>query len=131
MQVQMGASTLLIKVQLKRCGMAVRLIVKSSEYNNKRKPDPKLITRMLNAYDWFERLTSGKADSIQSIAKEERVSSSYVTRVVHLAFLAPEFVKRIATGDNPPEFNVDCLIRKVPLSNDWDVQHQLLGFPIL
>ena len=51
-------ATIQIPVQLKRCGMAVRLIVKSSEYNNKRKRDPKLITRMVKAYDWFERLTS-------------------------------------------------------------------------
>jgi hypothetical protein len=35
------------------------------------------------------------------IAKEERVTSSYVTRVMYLAFLAPDIVERILRGDYP------------------------------
>ena len=119
-----------IPIALKRCGMAVRLIVQSSGSDNKRKPDPKLIAKMAKAYEWFERIASGKADSIQSIAKEEQVGSSYVTRVMHLASLAPDIVKRIARGDHPPELTIDRLIRMVPFPNNWDEQRKLLRVPI-
>ena len=31
--------------------------------------------KVTKAYDWFERITSGRADSIQFIAQEEQVGS--------------------------------------------------------
>jgi hypothetical protein len=47
------------------------------------------VTLFAKADDWFARLTSGEAGGIRSIAQQEKVSSSYVVRVVQLAFLAP------------------------------------------
>jgi len=47
---------------LKRCGMAVRLVVHAARASHRR-PDPKLIALLHKADDWCTRLTSGRADS--------------------------------------------------------------------
>ena len=53
-------------------------------------------------------------------------TSSYVSRVLHLAFLAPDIVQRIASGHSP-QLNARQLIRQVPLPIDWTQQRELLG----
>ena len=76
----------------------------------------------------FTRLVTGDADGIRSIAKVEKVSSSYVVRVVHLAFLAPEIAFAIARGEQPPTRTAQWLMRSVPLPLAWNEQHAKLGF---
>jgi len=116
-----------VPVELKRCGMAVRLIVRTPGETTIRKPDPKLVARIAKAHKWFARLSSGQYDSIKAISQEEQVTSSYVTRVIYLAFLAPDIVQRIIQGDHPPELNTDRLIHMVPLPVAWDEQRVLLN----
>ena len=118
---------IVVPVQLKRCGMAVRLIVPSSGNDLSQRPDPKVAALMAKAHDWFARLTSGRRNSIQAIAQEEDVSSSYVTRLIHLAFLDPEIVQRLLRGDHPPELNTTALTRMAPLPLDWAAQRTRLG----
>ena len=116
-----------VPVELKRCGMAVRLIARIPGESRMTRPDPKLAAIVAKAHDWFARLSSGRRDSVGAIAREERVTSSYVTRVVHLAFLAPDIVQRILRGDHPLELNAERLIRIVPLPPAWGEQRALLA----
>jgi hypothetical protein len=51
-----------------------------------------------------------------------------VTRVTHLALLAPDIVQSIVRGEHPPSLNADRLIRQVPLPMVWNEQRALLGF---
>ena len=89
-------------VQLTRCGTALRSIVRPAGESATRGVDAKLVSLISKAHDWFERLSSGRCDSVQAIAQQEQiVSSSYVTRVIYLAFLAPDIVQRIVRGEEP------------------------------
>ncbi|MBX9883560.1 MAG: recombinase family protein [Novosphingobium sp.] len=117
-----------VPVQLKRCGMAVRLIVRPAGQSATRGVDAKLVALISKAHDWFERLSSGRCDSMQAIAQEEQIaSSSYVTRVIYLAFLAPDIVQRIVRGEQPVDLTADRLIRMGPLPLAWEDQRVLLG----
>jgi DNA invertase Pin-like site-specific DNA recombinase len=116
-----------VPVQLSRSGMAVRLIVRAPGEAGPHKPDPKLVALLAKAHEWFEKLTSGRSNSLQSISREEGVSSPYVSRVVHLAFLAPDIVQRIVRGDCAQDLNSDRLIRMAPLPIAWDDQRAALG----
>ncbi|MBP6224672.1 MAG: hypothetical protein KA439_06385 [Rhizobacter sp.] len=117
-----------VPVQLKRCGMAVRLIVRPAGESATRGVDAKLVALISKAHDWFERLSSGRCDSVQAIAQEEQIaSSSYVTRVIYLAFLAPDIVQAIVRGEQPVELTADRLIRMGPLPVAWEDQRALLG----
>ena len=116
-----------VPVQVKRCGMAVRMIVRAPGTPVNRKPDSKLIALISKAHKWFEKLTSGRYDSIKAIAQDEKVTPSYVTHVIYLAFLDPGIVQRILSGDHPLELSADRLIRMVPLPESWVEQRKLLG----
>ena len=117
-----------VPVQVKRCGMAVRLIVSASGESVTRGADAKLVALISKAHDWFERLSSGRCDSVQTIAQQEQIaSSSYVTRVIYLAFLAPNIVQAIVRGEQPVDLTADRLIRMGPLPVAWEDQRVLLG----
>ncbi|MGB8409706.1 MAG: hypothetical protein WCE58_07355 [Gallionella sp.] len=86
-----------------------------------------MIALIAKAHKWFAKLTSGECTGIQGIAKQEKVGSSYVTRVIHLTFLDPCIVQKILQGAHPPELSADRLIRMVPLPESWEEQRKLLG----
>lgn len=117
-----------VPAQLKRCGLAVRLIVKASNEGNTRTPDSRLVTLLAKAQRWFKSLSSGQADSVLSIAQEHRLESRDVTRVIYLAFLAPDIVQRIVRGHHPANLCVKRLLTMAPLPLDWGEQRRLLGF---
>jgi len=115
-------------MQMKRCGQAVRFIVQSPSLLQTGTPDPKLIALLARAHDWFGRLSSGTDVEVSSIAAASGFSASYVTRVMYLAFLAPDIVRRIVKGDHPPDLGTDRLMRSVPLPLSWAEQRSALGF---
>ena len=117
-----------VPVQLKRYGLAARLIVKSPASETPHAPDATLVALLAKAHDWFGRLSSGRSSSLASIAAEEEVGSTYVSRIIHLAFLAPDIVQRIAKGEHPSELTAKKLRRLLPLPEDWAEQRALLGF---
>lgn len=113
--------------QLKRCGMAMRLVLPSTGQQPRRGADPKLVGLLTKAHDWFERLRLGQCDSVQEIAREEQVTGSYVARVIQLAFLAPDIVQKIQRAEHPLEINANGLLRMVPLPLCWEEQRAQLG----
>ncbi len=73
-------------------------------------------------------LSSGHSDSVLSIAQEHGLASSQVTRVIYLAFLAPDIVNRIVRGEQPVDLNVKRLSALAPLPLDWSEQRRVMGF---
>jgi site-specific DNA recombinase len=63
------------------------------------------------------------------IAKGNGVGKQYVSRLVRLAFLAPEMVERIAAGRQPPEVTAQALrTGRFDVPVDWVAQRRALGF---
>src|SRR2546427_13221877 len=60
--------------------------------------------------------------------KVNQISSSYVTRVIYLAFLAPDVALAIARGEQPVTLTAKQLLLSVPLPPDWVEQRHRLGF---
>lgn len=116
-----------VPVKLKKCGLAVRLIVKATGVARTRKPDPKIIALITKGHEWLERLTSGRDDSLGAIAKEEKVSGSYITQLIYLAFLDPDIIQQILKGNYPEELTAKRLMQIVPLPVAWSEQRAVLG----
>jgi hypothetical protein len=117
-----------VPVQLRRCGMAVRLIVRSPHALGLRGPDIKLVAALAKAQRWFASLSSGRSAVVLDIAQEHGVTSSYVTRMVYLAFLAPDIVLRIVRAEQPIGLDTKQLLNLVPLPSEWCEQRRVLGF---
>ena len=120
--------TLKVPIQVRRCGYAVRLLIPGS-HTIRQTPDARLINQIAKAHDWLKRLTSGQVKSIKEIAMAEGVTNSYVRRIIHRVFLAPDIVRAILNGTQPPDLSMESLKRFIPLPIDWNEQRKLLGFP--
>jgi len=65
------------------------------------------------------------------IGKREKVGKRYVSRIIRLAFLAPEIVEQTVKGCQPTELTAESLLRdrtQLPLA--WESQHRTLGFSL-
>ena len=125
---EVATTSITVPMLLKRCGPAVRLIVRASYSGKGRAPDPRLVALLAKAQRWFKSLSSGQRDSVLSIAQEQGLASSEVTRVIYLAFLAPDIVERIVRGEHPIELNIKRLLAAAPLPMEWGEQRRVLGF---
>ena len=93
-----------------------------------REPDQRLVALLAKAQRWFTSLSSVHSDSVLSIAQEHGMASKDVTRVVFLAFLAPDIVERIVRGAQPIDLGVKRLLAMAPLPMDWAEQRRVLVF---
>lgn len=54
-----------------------------------------VIRAIARAWDWRRRLESGEVATLQDLAKAERVTLPFVSRVIRLAYLSPTILERI------------------------------------
>ena len=65
--------------------------------------------------------------SPKQIAEQEGCGPSYVSRLIWLAFLAPDIVEKIRRGQQPPELTASRLKDLAPLPMGCPEQRVLLG----
>lgn len=104
----------------------MRLLVTGTQ-SQRREPDARLIALQAKAQRWLEQLTSGKTGSIADIATAEGVTRAFVLRVIYRAFLAPDIVRAMLDGAQPPGLTSDAIKQCVPLPIDWAAQRKMLG----
>jgi site-specific DNA recombinase len=100
--------TLTCPAALSRSGLAMRLIQPDGRTMGEPKPAANLIKLILKGRGWWARLASGEVD-ISTLAREEGLTPSYVTRVTRLAFLAPRVVEAILAGRQPARLDAGHL----------------------
>jgi hypothetical protein len=127
MSVSLDALTLRVPVRLKLCSGEMRLVIPPGQGQELRpRPNATLIKALARAHRWKERLFSGGAPSTSAIAKEEGVTERYVSRIMRLAFLAPDIVEAILDGYQPVDLELERLIKGIPLV--WEEQRRVFGF---
>lgn len=92
---------------------------------NSRSPDYTLIKAVARAYRWRKILEVGDMGTIAELAEHEKVSPSYLTRVMRLTLLAPDIIEAILDG-NPPSVGMTDLLD--PMTPVWAEQRALLGY---
>ena len=91
--------------------------------------DSTILKATARARRCFDDLVSGRADSMVEIGKREGVGKRYVSRMIHLAFLAPAIIEGIVEGRQPPELTAQFLSTgRGDLPQSWQAQEKLLGF---
>lgn len=108
------------EVQLSRSGRALRLVHFDGKPAGLATSDPGLVQLLVRARKWWARLSSGEID-IASLAREEKVNDSWISRVVRLNFLAPAIVDAILAGSQPITVTAATL-RASDLPTRWDQQ---------
>jgi hypothetical protein len=62
------------------------------------KIDDALVKALARAHRWRRMLESGAYGTLAEMADAERISQSYVSRILRLTLLAPDIVERILDG---------------------------------
>ena len=88
--------------------------------------DPVLVRLLVRAHAIRVRLLKDPSLTLREIAVEEGVGGSYVSRLIRLAFLAPDIVTAILNGSHPPQLTANRLMDDTRLPLDWRVQRELL-----
>lgn len=76
-----------------------------------RSQDPHILRALGRAWAWRRRLESGDAATIQDIARVEKVTDRYVSRILRLAYLSPDVLERLLLWRTPPSVSVIDLIK--------------------
>ena len=119
---------LLVPFALKRRGNEAKLIIGDHAQAPALVDEP-LIKIISNAHRWMHQLQSGAAATVVEIAKAETLDDGEISRVLPLAFLAPDIVKAILGGRQPFYLTARDLKRLKPLPTSWANQRQVLCFP--
>jgi hypothetical protein len=64
--------------------------------------------------------------TVRAIADVETCDKSYVSRLLSIALLAPDIVKRILTGDHAATLTPERLRKACPLPARWENQRAML-----
>jgi hypothetical protein len=85
--------------------------------------DRALVKAIARAHRWQRLLESGEYGTLAEMADAERISRSYVSRILRLTLLAPEFVERILDGR--PTAGLAEFLK--PFTVEWDAQRELFS----
>lgn len=117
---------LTIPIALRRAGIELRLVVPGS--TSASPPDQTLVRIISKAHQIRDWLLAEPELTVPKLAEREGVSQSYITRLLRLAFLAPDMVMAMLEGRQPVELTANQLLADTRLSIAWAEQRQALGF---
>jgi site-specific DNA recombinase len=116
-----------IPASLKRTGKEMKFVVNGVA--NSAPADTTLIRLLVRGQKIAKRLFEPNCPPLEAVAQEEEITASYATRLVRLAFLAPDIVAAILAGKQPPGLTANKLMADTRLPLDWPDQRATLGFP--
>ena len=94
-------------------------IVMASASDRTAKADPALVKALARGFAWFEEMATGGADTVTAIAKRERVTDRYVSRLVELAFINPRIAQRVLAGTARSAISTTRLVFGTRLPLRW------------
>ena len=88
----------------------------------KPRPDETLIRALARAHRWKRMLEDGRYQTAGEIAEAEKVTRSFVNRLLRLTLLAPDIQEAILDGRQPKGMQLEELTQAIPKS--WEGQRR-------
>jgi site-specific DNA recombinase len=111
--------TLEVIAKLRRYGGEVRFQL-SPEVDAKSHQVHSLIRAIARAHDWMDRILKGEVPNQRALAAETGLDERYISRIIPLAFLAPDITEGILEGTLTECFSLDECVKDI--SFDWAAQ---------
>ncbi len=86
--------------------------------------DPALVKALARAFRWRRMLETGAASLVSDIARQEKLNTSYVSRVLRLTLSTPGHIEAIPDGRQRPEMTLRRVMEPFPV--EWTAQ-RLMG----
>jgi hypothetical protein len=81
--------------------------------------DNAMVKAIARAFRWRHMMENGEYATIREIASTEKISETYVGRVLRLTLLAPDIIEVLVNGPQP-RLQLDVLMRRFPV--EWGQQ---------
>ena len=122
-ETRLDGTTLLVRISMRfqRRGGRKRIVAPDGSAivpTTKPQPDGTLMKALARAWRWQRMLECGEYGALADLADSERISRSYVCRVLRLTLLAPDIVERIFDGR--PTARLAHFLRPFPV--EWERQ---------
>ena len=114
-----------IPFHTKKRGVEKKIII-GGQKSELTAPDPSLVKVIQRSHAWWSALTEEEGVSIKSLAARSKMDAADVTRLLPLAFLAPDIVETILDGRQPIDLNVEKIKKLSPIPADWNDQKKIL-----
>jgi hypothetical protein len=111
--------TLSVLARLRRAGLGMAMIIDGPAGNGRAaKPDPRLVKLIARACRFREKLIQSGGAHLSDVARDEKLTGSYFTRVVRLSYLAPDITRAILEGRHPRDLTAAKLLdhSRLPLA---------------
>jgi hypothetical protein len=86
--------------------------------------NPKLMRAIARAWSWRRKLESGEAATLKDIADAERITVSFVSRFIRLAYLSPLVLERLLVRRSPSALAIEQLAAAACAS--WAAQPDII-----
>jgi hypothetical protein len=117
-----GPTTVTVRLPLaiRRQGSRKTVVTPAGTLPAPARVDITLVKAVARAFRWRRLLESGRYATVRELAKAERISASYASRVLRLTLLAPELVEAILDGRQPEGLGLPRVLEPFPTA--WDEQ---------
>ena len=72
--------------------------------------DPHILKALGRAWSWRRKLESGEFATIQDIARAEKVTDRFISRIMQLAYLSPDVIDELVVSRTKPAVTLNELI---------------------
>jgi len=127
-RLEVNGVTIRIPMKLRRRGGRKLVIAPDGLVDHESAPrfDEVLINALVRAHRWRRQIDSGQFRSASELAAHEKITDSYVARMLTLTLLAPDITQAILEGRQPKGLKLATLLRGTPLA--WDEQRREFGY---
>jgi len=122
-------ATCTLPFHMRRSGVEARLVL-NGKASSAGRSDLGLVQLVRDVHRWMTALTSGTVSSIDELATLEGVPANEISRILPIAFLAPDITRAILLGKHPVDLNTERLKRIGKLPACWQEQRRLFGMPV-
>jgi hypothetical protein len=125
LETRQDGETLVVRIPMRfhRRGGRTRIVAPDGSElapATKPQPDGTLVKALARAWRWQRVLESGEYGTLAELSAAERISRSYICRVLRLTLLAPDIVERVMEGR--PTAGLARLLEPFPV--EWEKQRQ-------
>ncbi len=108
-----------VPLTFRRRGRQMKITMGGKTASSASTVDSTLVIVVARAFDWFERLSTGAAKSVNAIAEADGFDAGYVSHVLPLAFMAPTEIEDILADKQPADLTADRLIWREQIPISW------------
>ena len=129
-KLEVNGVTIRIPMKLRRRGGRKLVIAPDGLAGHEAKAtfDEVLINALVRAHRWRRQIDTGEFRSASELAAHEKITDSYVARMLSLTLLAPDIAQAILEGRQPKGVKLAMLLRGIPLA--WDEQRRVFGLSL-